>query len=214
MKKWLRKNRHARWALALFYILLMYYLPEKYITGSYTPTQTALDAWIPFCAPCIIPYLLWFPGLALTGLWLLLKDGAGFRRYMLYLVFAYSTAALVYTVFPNGQDLRPDLSGAEGFFEKLTAFVYSADTNTNVCPSLHVIGGMSVMFAVRGSKRAGQWMKLSAVLFFIIVSASTVFVKQHAVLDVAAGLAVGVFLYFFVFRLILPDEPREECGKP
>jgi predicted membrane channel-forming protein YqfA (hemolysin III family) len=42
-----------------------------------------------------------------TGLWLLLKDGEGFKKYMLFLSVAYTIGAVFYILFPNGQDLRP-----------------------------------------------------------------------------------------------------------
>ena len=198
MKKQIWKN--IPWALSVFYILLLYFLPEKIITGDYTPTQTVLDEWIPFCAPFVIPYLLWFPGLAAEGVRLLFKEGTGFRQYMLYLLLAYSLAALIYVFFPNGQDLRPALDNPQGIFEWMLSLIYAVDTNTNVCPSLHVLGGMAVMFAVCTDKTEKKPMKLCACLFFAAVSVSTVFVKQHAVVDVAAGLFAGTLLYVPVYR--------------
>ena len=36
---------------------------------------------------------------------------------------------------------------------RFTAKLYAADTNTNVCPSIHVIGSFAVYFAARDIRR-------------------------------------------------------------
>ena len=85
-----------------------------------------------------------------TALFLIFYDGPAFRRYMWFLILGFSFTLIFNVVYPNGQDLRPDLSalGRENLFTTLIGMIYSADTNTNVCPSMHVIGSFAAMFGV------------------------------------------------------------------
>jgi len=84
---------------------------------------------------------------------------------------------------------------------------YDFDTSTNVCPSLHVMGAMAVYFASRDIPR----FKSSAWSGFFIISTvliclSTVFLKQHSIVDVFAALPIA----FWARNLIYGScrEPR------
>ncbi len=83
------------------------------------------------------------------------------------------------------------------------AYTYSLDTNTNVFPSVHVVGVIDAWFAIwhtRGlKKRAWRW---STAVYGVLIIASTVFIKQHAVIDVLAGLAVGFLGNYIVYGII------------
>lgn len=196
---WVKANPHVRWSLLLFYLLLLYFLAESCVTGGYHPTQTALDAYIPFFSPAVIAYFLWFPLLAGTGLWLMAKDGKGFRDYMWFLAVCFTLSAAVYFLWPSGQDLRPDLSAPKNIFEYVLARIYAVDTNTNVFPSLHVscsLGAALALWASPTTKRNGI-RPASAALAALII-ASTVLVKQHAVMDIPGGVAAAVLSWGMV----------------
>ena len=190
---WLKANPHVWWSLLLFYLLLLYFLTENCVTGDYHPTQTALDAYVPFFAPAVIAYFLWFPLLVGTGLWLMAKDGRGFRNYMWLLAVCFTLSAAVYFLWPSGQDLRPDLSAPRDIFERVLSRIYAFDTNTNVFPSLHVSCSVIAVLALWASpttKKNGI-RPVSAVLAALIV-ASTVLVKQHALPDIPGGAAAAL----------------------
>lgn len=199
---WLKNNRHVYWTLALIVILLAYFLPELLVTDHYFPTQTQIDSYIPFVPAFVIFYLLWFPCLFCTGIWLLVKDGEGYRQYMCFLLLAYVLAAVIYLCWPNGQDLRPTLDAPNGVFEKILAGLYAMDTNTNVLPSLHVVGSIGYCGAVLRTKTIRRkWIKVGSCILAVLISISTVFVKQHAVLDLVAGAVVGLALFAVVTAL-------------
>ena len=202
--QWIRANPHCWWALVLFYLIAVYILPEKLVVGSYTSTAIPFDDRIPFFAPAVVFYVLWFPLMFFTGLWLLLKDGGNFRRYMFSLALCMTLAAVVYLLWPNGQDLRPDLSQPRGLFEWMLGGLYRIDTNTNVLPSLHVACVVPVIVCLRVTPTIRRRAVPAAVtLLSLLVAASTVFVKQHAILDLAAGAVLGaaaVLAAFAVFR--------------
>ena len=97
-------------------------------------------------------------------------------------------SVLLWMFFPNGQDLRP--AAPDGVFGPLVAMIYRIDTNTNVFPSIHVVGAVGAALAVRdavGRRNRGVYTGVS--LLAALICLSTVFLKQHSVLDVAGGLA-------------------------
>ncbi len=145
-------------------------------------------------------YLLWFPLLVFGGFWMLFTDGAIFRRYMVFLAVAYLISAIIYLSYPNGQDLRPANLHVHDLSTVILAFIYRVDTNTNVLPSLHVIGSFGAAVALCRSKSIHSgWIMAAIVILAILVSISTVFIKQHGIVDVAAGLGVGVLLCPILF---------------
>ena len=79
--------------------------------------------------------------------------------------------------------------------------IYAADTNTNVLPSMHVIGCAALTLACFDSeplrRRHLQWVMLPLGL---VISMSTVFVKQHSILDVFVAIPVCVILYFIIYH--------------
>ena len=202
--RWIRANPHCWWALVLFYLIAVYILPEKLVVSGYVSTAIPLDDKIPFFAPAVVFYVLWFPLLFFSGLWLLLKDGLDFRRYMFSLGVCMTLAAVIYLLWPNGQDLRPDLSQPCGLFEWMLGGLYRIDTNTNVLPSLHVACVVPVVACLRASPGIRRrWIPAAVGVLSLLVAASTVFVKQHAILDLAAGVVLGAFAVavgFAVFR--------------
>lgn len=190
---WLKANPHVWWSLLLFYLLLLYFLAENCVTGDYHLMQTALDAYIPFFAPAVIAYFLWFPLLVGAGLWLMAKDGRGFRNYVWFLAVCFTLSTAVYFLWPNGQDLRPDLSAPKDIFERILARVYAMDTNTNVFPSLHVSCSIGAVLALWDSPTVGKRsVRLLLVLVAALIIASTVLVKQHTLLDIPGGVAAAL----------------------
>ena len=143
MKRFLGTHRHIWWALYFVVYLIGFFLVEAVVpTEGYHVMYHPLDDLIPFCEYFIVFYYIWYLFLAGTALFLIFYDGPAFRRYMWFLILGFSFTLIFNVVYPNGQDLRPDLSalGRENLFTTLIGMIYSADTNTNVCPSMHVIG--------------------------------------------------------------------------
>ena len=57
-----------KYVLWLPVYLLSFFVIERVVVTGYRPTQTWLDAYIPFCEWFVIPYCLWYPLLVAVGL--------------------------------------------------------------------------------------------------------------------------------------------------
>jgi len=160
----------------------------------------ALDDLIPFNEWFLIPYLFWFVYLIGAVAYTFFFDVPGFRRMMHFVMITYSATLLIYFLFPTCQMLRPEVFPRDNVLTRFIAGFYVFDTNTNVCPSLHVIGSLAAFFAFWHTPifSTRGWRIASGIAAFFI-SISTVFMKQHSVLDVLAALPLCAIGYYFAY---------------
>lgn len=168
----------------------------------YEPVWCPLDDWIPFCEWFMIPYVFWFVFLVGMHVYLGLYDIPGFRRFMYFIIFTYGVTSVIYLIWPTCQQLRPTEFARDNFLTRFAAAYYRFDTNTNVCPSLHAVGSMAVAFGAldtrRFQTRIWRWAFLGTAL---LISFSTVFVKQHSIIDVFWAFVLCAVGYVLVYRL-------------
>ncbi len=191
LSRTLRANRH--WWLLLYvpFYLTWFFLLERSITSDYWACYLPIDDQIPFWEGFVVPYVLWYPFMIVMGLYLLLRDIPAFVRYMWFLIFGFTFCLLFYMIVPNGQDLRPDAFARDNLLVRLVRRLYSVDTNTNVFPSMHVVGSVAVAYAVFDSDRLRNgWLRAVTVLLAAVISVSILFVKQHSALDLIGALVL------------------------
>ena len=197
----LNKYEHAKYMLFIPVYMAIFMIEERTIGTHYFVSHVHLDDLIPFCEWFIIPYFCWYPLMIGTGLYLFFKDAEGFKNYMLYIGAGFLLIVLFYAFFPNGQNLRPTTFDRSNFLISVVKWTYGRDTNTNVLPSLHVVGTMGAMFALLMSKNVRKlWFKLFIIVLSISICISTVYVKQHSILDVFTGVPVGLIYFFAVYK--------------
>ena len=173
------------------------------------------DNHIPFLPAFIIPYELWFLYVLGTVLYFLFTSKNDYWKLFVFLVTGMTLFLLISTIWPNGQDLRPNLRGTEGFFESLVLQLYRTDTPTNICPSIHVYNSLGVEFAILRSEKLKKkkWIQISSFTLCILIICSTVFLKQHSLFDVATAIVLGILMYYLIYYLDLITVFREERHK-
>lgn len=191
------------------YLLLLYWpvfflLFELSETGAFTThyhtVQSVLDNYIPFCSPFVIPYIAWFFFVGGMTVYTYLFEKKLFVRYMTFVAITYSVGLAAFFLFPTVQHLRPTVFTNPDIFDRLVIGLYSSDSNTGVCPSLHVTGQLAVLFAAFHSNRFRSiaW-RCFFVVSSVLVCASTVLIKQHSILDVLAGILLCTTTYPLVY---------------
>ena len=202
MDKMKRKFGRECWYLLYLPIyLLLFALVEHFIVDNYWVSWCTLDDQIPFVRQFVLIYVLWYPLMLGTTLFLLLKDRRAFVRYARSVVLGLTACMLIFVLLPSGQELRP----AEVPGNDLTAWmlraIYAADTNTNVFPSMHVVGTLAAVIAIFDSRSASGCAKWGVAALGVLINASTVLIKQHSLLDILAGIALYWLAYLLVYRL-------------
>ena len=195
--------RHLFLLLYWLGYLLSFIFIERLTPAAYHhPVWCKLDDYIPFCEWFIFPYMSWHVSLVWMSLYTLAYDIPAFKRFMWNLIVTTVIAVATYIIWPNEQQLRPDLStlGRSNILTWATGIIYSVDTNTNVCPSLHCIGGFAILFAALDMPRFRKpgWV-VFFVIFALMICASTVFMKQHSIVDFFAALPVTLIGWLAVY---------------
>ena len=195
--------RHL-WLLLFWPIFgLLFSMVEKDVFNPvYTAVHSPLDDMIPFCEWFMIPYMFWFVFLVGMIAYLLLFDVPAFRRFQYFVMLTYGVTMLVYIIYPTKQELRPEVFPRDNFMTRFIANFYAFDTNTNVCPSLHVVGSMAVAFGAWDTERFRKpvWKTLFMGMA-LLISISTVFVKQHSIVDVFWAMVLCLTAYVVVYRI-------------
>ncbi len=194
---------HFLFILVLPVYLISFFTVEAIITDNYWVSYMPIDDLIPFCEWFLIPYYIWYPFMGVMGVYLLFTDASGFRKFMTFIGLSFMTSIVFFYIFPNGQDLRPEVFPRDNLLTRAIAGLYVADTNTNVLPSIHVVGSLAVPFAAQNNERLKKpW--ILAILYFIalLITASTVFIKQHSLLDGIVAIPYAIIFYILVYKVI------------
>lgn len=182
---------HLKLLLGWVVYFALYFITENFIPAERCyPVHSALDDLIPFCELFVIPYTLWYVLVAGTLLVFALYDIPSFRMVSKYIIVTQVIAMAIYIIFPNRQDLRPTEFPRDNILTNLMAFIYSFDTSTNVCPSLHVAYSLGIASVWMKKKDTALWIRLAILAFSLLVCVSVAFVKQHSVVDIYAAIPV------------------------
>lgn len=194
---------HLWYALILPIYLIGFFTAEALITDNYWVSYLKIDDFIPFCEWFIIPYYMWYPFMGIMGFYLLFTNGRDFKKYMTFIGLSFMTSIAVFFVFPTGQNLRPAVFPRDNILTRLIAGLYKADTNTNVLPSIHVVGSLAVPLAAQNNEKLSKpKILIPLYLTAFLICISTVFIKQHSVLDGLVAIPYTLLFYVLVYKII------------
>ena len=181
MAEKLKKYRHGLLLLYFpFYLAAFAYL-EKKVPDKVHIINCAIDQYIPFVEVFIIPYLLWFAYVAVAGIYFFFKEKESFCKWMYFGMIGMTIFIIVSYLYPNGLELRPETFTRDNIFVQLTKMIYSMDTPTNVLKN-------------NKAARTGAFVMTSLIIL------STMFLKQHSVVDVLTALILSCLSYDFIYN--------------
>ena len=179
---------------------ILYFLTENLIPAeNCTPVKMWLDDVIPFNEWFVIPYVFWYLLVVISLGWFMFYDVKSFKALQTYIIITQVCAMIVYILYPTRQDLRPEVFPRENILSNLVGFIYSFDTNTGVCPSLHVAYSIGIASVWVRQKEAYTWWKIFVVFAVIMICLSTMFIKQHSAVDFFAALPVCLLADLVVY---------------
>lgn len=201
MKNLWNKYKHGVVFLYFFLYLAWFYYLEKTVVTNYTSVHIKLDDYIPFNEYFIIPYYLWFAYIAVVIGYFFFTSREDFYKCTAFLFIGMTICLIIYTIWPNGQDLRPTSFERDNIFVSLVKLIYSTDTSTNVCPSIHVFNSIGAHIAIVHSQKLKKYKWIRAISFILMVSIclSTVFLKQHSVFDGICAFILSIVMYLIVY---------------
>ena len=203
--KFLKKYQHGLviTIYALIYLLLFQYLEQRPIY-QYHVIHTVFDDYIPFCEYFIIPYLLWFPYMFCAVAYFIFWNDNKREYYQLTknLCMGMTIFLIVSFIYPNGQMLRPVTFEHDNMFVHMVQWLYASDTPTNILPSIHVFNSLAIHRAITSCQRLQnhRGIRMASWILTLLIVLSTMFLKQHSVVDVCLGVTMAFAGYLIFYR--------------
>ena len=157
--------------------------------------RTPLDDLIPVVGPFAVPYVSLRPFIYLSAALFLLFRVRIYRSAAVSMIVVLLVSYAFYAFLQTYID-RPAIAG-DDLFSRMIRDVYASDQPYNDFPSLHA--SLSTIFAIhwlRVDRRLGVPIAVWAALIVV----STVFVKQHYVPDVVAGVLLASITSWWSLR--------------
>ncbi len=210
MKDNIKKHRIFFWILYIPVYFIFFTWLEKRNDVAFHIIHTGLDDKIPFCKYFIIPYVIWFFYVFLSVAYFILYERQEFNRLAWFLALGMTTFLIVSWLYPNKLMLRPDTVTGNDICARLVRRLYASDTSTNVMPSIHVYNSIVVAVAFLKSKanKKHHIVGICSVILSALIIISTMFVKQHSVVDVVTAMDMAVVYYLIIYVL-----PQFVCDK-
>lgn len=187
----------------LLYLILFAYVENRPAYHMHL-LSSPYDHLIPFCEIFVVPYIGWFFYITLGVLFfgLIEKDRSQYYLLATNLCIGMSLFLVISLVWPNGHTLRPAIFPRDNIFTRLVIMIYSSDTSTNVLPSIHVFNTIAMHTAVMHSQTLKDypWAKRISLVIAVSIVLSTMFIKQHTVIDVVTAMALNLVTGYIVYQ--------------
>lgn len=187
----------------ILYIMAFFWLECREVSAIHI-VSSALDERIPFCEYFIVPYYFWFVYIAITMIYIIFfcKEQRERKSFIFSFCMGMSVFLLVSCVYPNGHELRPEIEG-DSVFIQAVRLLHWMDTPTNILPSMHVFVTVACSIALLRQKelRKYKWFIPIVWVCSILIILSTLFLKQHSVVDVIWALILNVACYILFYRV-------------
>ena len=192
--------RHLWLILGWVWYLIMYFVTENLIPEKrWHVVHSVIDDIIPFNEYFIIAYVSWYFLLVGTLLYFLLYDIDSFVNLQKFIILTQVIGIFTYIIWPSVQYLRPAEFARDNLFTWLIGLIYSVDTPTGVCPSLHVGYSLAILSVCLKKKELKILWKIILTIWVILICMSVNFVKQHSFTDVWAAAVMCLLIEIILF---------------
>jgi membrane-associated phospholipid phosphatase len=183
--------------LVPFYIFIATLMPGR---AMHVP-EVAWDRVLPLQPAWALVYGSLYLFLILLPV-LIVRQQEQIRRTFRAFLMVWTVAYVCFLVYPTMAPRPVEVMG-DGFVVWSLQFLYSADPPYNCFPSLHVAHSfVSALACWRVHRGVG----IAAGVCASLIGVSTLFTKQHYILDVIAGILLACVAYVVFLR----NSPREE----
>ncbi len=165
---------------------------------------TWLEQVIPFQPVWIIVYFGCFLFWGANYILISRRGKEEWFRFLWADLCAELVCGLFFILMPT-TNVRPEVLGTD-LASQLVVLLYQVDPPQNLFPSIHCMVSWFCFIGVRSDRRIPLWYRGFNCVFALAVCASTLFLKQHCVPDVFAGVLLAEATYAIA--------QRTECYRP
>ena len=168
------------------------YFVTKSFNSSFHLIGSCLDDKIPFVKYFIYVYHSWYPFLICFWFFLFYFDRDKCINFMVSGLLSIIIGNLFFLFYPTTV-LRPDIV-VNDFTSLIVSLTYRADVPVNCMPSMHCVFCFIPIFCLIDSKIKNRY-KILFCFYFVLVILSTLFVKQHVIIDVICAFIITSCCY-------------------
>jgi len=209
LKQRLHDLRHLSYMIILPLLHLVYRM-LNHDRGEVYSLVTGFDRLIPFNKYFILPYMLWSLFIFTMMLYFFAKNRKVYFKVLLTMIISLLINYLIYSVFQTTVP-RPAVLGAD-FWSGAVRFLYFIDNPYNCFPSGHVVTSFAVMYGIYRTSDIDKRVAFLGKSAVILITLSTLFLKQHTILDVLASILLAYIVMTFV-ELYNLNEIRGWAGR-
>ncbi len=148
----------------------------------------AADEAIPYLKWFALPYSVWIFYIYVCLFYFFKKDISVYYRNLMTYAISALLCYLIYSVFQTTV-ARPPVIGDDPF-SWLMRYIYNRDQPYNCFPSIHCFSSYMVMRAIWTSSFRNKWNLTLITGMSSLIIMSTLFVKQHVIMDVLGAIFV------------------------
>jgi membrane-associated phospholipid phosphatase len=155
-----------------------------------------VDTKIPFLSWFSFPYASWMLVMYLGFLYFAIRNRSLFWRVFIAYNVAVLACNVIFVLMPTYVP-RPDFPLTDSA-SMLVQFIYSHDAPFNCFPSVHCLTSYLLFITINRDMKLAKLPRIGWSVLLWLIIASTVFIKQHSLLDVAGGIALAEAAYQMV----------------
>lgn len=186
-----------KWAilplLSIFLLNCLIYWGSGVLTaGSYHYDFTMeIDRAVPLIPEFVWIYVLAFPFWAVNYILSAQKGKDAFYRFVATDLTVHVTCFVLFLLLPT-TNVRPEIPG-NSLSEELLKLIYLLDggnSSSNLFPSIHCYVSWLCWRGLKDSDKIPKWYRNFSLAFAILIILSTQVLKQHYLVDAAAGVVL------------------------
>lgn len=178
---------------------LLYLISKSLINEPHILTSS-FDDKIPFIIYSIIPYSLWYFLLFIIPIIFYKSDKNLFIKYILSFLLVTLLSNVIFVIYPT-TIIRPNVMDGN-IFHSLVQLIFSIDTPVLNCfPSIHCsVCFLWILYAFN-NKYINYIIKILILFLSINIILSTLFIKQHVIIDVLGGILLSWIVYLIINKI-------------
>lgn len=196
MKKFVSENSYYfKNMLLVFGMNAFLYFIIKYFIHDYNLISSFLDDKIPFVPLFILIYMIWYPYLFVCYYFVYKNSITKFDKLIRVTVISLILAFICFIFYPT-MVTRPIVDSYDSLIMFIVYLTYKFDIPVNCFPSVHCLLSFVIMYFVTFDKDMNKIFRALVFIISFLIVLSTLFVKQHVIIDVIGAFVISTILYF------------------
>ena len=156
------------------------------------------DNYIPRINTFVIFYFSWYFFVFIAPIFIGIRDKILFRSFILIKIIELLIFFLVFVIYPTyvAKDVLPN----HNIFDVILNFIYSVDIG-NAFPSEHCFSSWNIYLLYKNSKNVSLKSKMLVFIISFLICCSTVFTKQHGIIDVFAAILLCEIMWLIIKKM-------------